>query len=81
MRLGLIWEKVNQVVNERQSSKIMKTLLKKDKIRQRRLQGIGSSDETLKNKPVLISRNINKCQKILDNVCKGIFPGLYAEKH
>jgi hypothetical protein len=81
MKLELIWEKVNQEVNKRQSSKRMKTLLKKDKIRQRRLQGVGSGDETLKNKTVLISRNINKCQKILNNVCKGIFPGPYAEKH
>ena len=28
---------------------------------------------------ILISRSINKADKILNNVCKGLFPGDYAD--
>ena len=32
-----------------------------------------------KNKPIMISRNILKAQKILENVCNGQFPGQYSD--
>jgi len=32
-----------------------------------------------RSKSILISRNINKATKILNNVCKGIFPGDYSD--
>ena len=49
--------------------------VKNKKLRSRALQS-GDSNE---RKAILISRNINKAQKILENVCKGIFTGNYAD--
>jgi len=47
------------------------------KIKKRALSS-GSSNKESKDKAILISRNIKKAKRILDNVCKGIFPGEYA---
>ena len=49
---------------------------KRIKIKKRALASSSSNKED-KNKSVLISRNIKKAKNILDNVCKGVFPGEY----
>ena len=76
-RLEDIWELTNNKIDERQSK--VKTLLQKGKLRRRKLQGIGSGIKSFKNKSVIISRNILKASKILENVCKGNFPGEYSD--
>ena len=76
-RLEDIWELTNNKIYERQSK--VKTLLQKGKLRRRKLQGIGSGIKSFKNKSVIISRNILKASKILENVCKGNFPGEYSD--
>ena len=76
-RLEDIWELTNKKIDERQSK--VKTLLQKGKLRRRKLQGIGSGIKSFKNKSVIISRNILKASKILENVCKGNFPGEYSD--
>ena len=63
-------------------------LVEQGKLRRRKLQGIGSSNkkyglksgkfQKLQNKSVMISKNILKATKILENVCKGQFPGEYS---
>ena len=76
-RLEDIWELTNNKIDERQSK--VKSLLQKGKLRRRKLQGIGSGIKSFKNKSVIISRNILKASKILENVCKGNFPGEYSD--
>lgn len=76
-KLEDIWELTNNKIDERQSK--VKTLLQKGKLRRRKLQGIGSGIKSFKNKSVIISRNILKASKILENVCKGNFPGEYSD--
>ena len=76
-RLEDIWELTNNKIDERQSK--VKILLQKGKLRRRKLQGIGSGIKSFKNKSVIISRNILKASKILENVCKGNFPGEYSD--
>ena len=76
-RLEDIWELTNNKIDERQSK--VKTLLQKGKLKRRKLQGIGSGIKSFKNKSVIISRNILKASKILENVCKGKFPGEYSD--
>ena len=76
-RLEDIWELTNNKIDERQSK--VKTLLQKGKLRRRKLQGIGSGIKSFKNKSVIISRNILKASRILENVCKGNFPGEYSD--
>ena len=76
-RLEDIWELTNNKIDERQSK--VKSLLQKGKLRRRKLQGIGSGIKSFKNKSVIISRNILKASKILENVCNGDFPGEYSD--
>ena len=76
-RLEDIWVLTNNTIDERQSK--VKTLLQKGKLRRRKLQGIGSGIKSFKNKSVIISRNILKASKILENVCNGNFPGEYSD--
>jgi hypothetical protein len=76
-RLEDIWELTNNKIDERQSK--VKILLQKGKLRRRKLQGIGSGIKSFKNKSVIISRNILKASKILENVCNGNFPGEYSD--
>ena len=85
-RLEDIWELTNNKIDERQSK--VKTLLQKGKLRRRILMGVGSSNkefglksgkiQKLHNKSVMISKNILKASKILENVCNGSFPGEYS---
>ena len=73
IKLAELWTKVQEYIQKRQG-KVSK-LVKNRKLRSRALQS-GDSNE---RKAILISRNINKAQKILENVCKGIFTGNYAD--
>jgi hypothetical protein len=45
-------------------------------MKKRLLTGIGEKVD--KTQSIVISRNILKAKNILNNVCKGIFPGNYA---
>jgi len=76
-KLEDIWELCDEFINERQ--KKIKTLVEKGKLRARKLQGVGSGIKQKKNKPIMISRNILKATRILENVCKGQFPGQYSD--
>ena len=73
IKLAELWTKVQEHIQKRQG-KVSK-LVKNKKLRSRALQS-GDSNE---RKAILISRNITKAQKILENVCKGIFTGNYAD--
>jgi hypothetical protein len=73
IKLAELWTKVQEYIQKRQG-KVSK-LVGKGKLRRRALMS-GDSNE---RKAILISRNINKAQKILENVCKGIFTGNYAD--
>ena len=73
IKLAELWTLVQEHIQKRQG-KVSK-LVKNKKLRSRALQS-GDSNE---RKAILISRNINKAQKILENVCKGIFTVNYAD--
>ena len=92
----LIHEAVNKLIKDRQSSKRMKTMIAKRKLKSRGLAGNFSQTDTdqlavstkavtsdrqntKETTSILISRSINKADKILNNVCKGLFPGDYAD--
>ena len=76
-KLEDIWELCDEFINERQ--KKIKILVEKGKLRARKQQGVGSGIKQKKNKPIMISRNILKATRILENVCKGQFPGQYSD--
>ena len=69
LKLEEIWKKVNERIKQRQER--VSKLVGKGKLRKRALAS--------GNKAIIISRNINKAQKILENVCKGIFTGNYSD--
>ena len=73
IKLAELWTKVQEYILKRQG-KVSK-LVGKGKLRSRAL----SSGDSNERKAILVSRNINKAQKILENVCKGIFTGNYAD--
>ena len=73
IKLAELWTLVQEHIQKRQG-KVSK-LVGKGKLRRRTL----ASGDTNERKAILISRNINKAQKILENVCKGIFTGNYAD--
>ena len=68
-KLEDIWKKVNERIKQRQGR--VSKLVGKGKLRKRALAS--------GNKAIIISRNINKAQKILENVCKGQFTGNYSD--
>ena len=68
-KLEDIWKKVNERIKQRQGR--VSKLVGKGKLRRRALAS--------GNKAIIISRNINKAQKILENVCKGQFTGNYSD--
>ena len=87
-----IWKLCDDKITKRQNEFVGKIsiqkLVEQGKLRRRKLQGIGSSNkkyglksgkfQKLQNKSVMISKNILKATKILENVCKGQFPGEYS---
>ena len=84
-KLEDIWQLTNEKIDKRQSK--IKKLVDKGILRRRKQQGWGSEAQTgksgklikSKNKSIIISRNILKATKILENVCKGNFPGEYSD--
>ena len=40
---------------------------------------VSDKQSTKETTSILISRSINKADKILNNVCKGLFPGDYSD--
>ena len=81
LKLEKIWEKVNQKIIDRQKkvAKRVERYLKTGKGIRKRALSSGGFTKTDKNKAVLISRNIKKARNILNNVCKGVFPGNYSD--
>jgi hypothetical protein len=76
LSLEEVWEKVDQRILDRQ--KKVSKLISKNKLKKRWLMGKPFNSEA-RNKAVLISRNIKKADRILLNVCSGIFPGEYSD--
>ena len=76
LTLEEIWEEVNLFIKQRQSK--VKKQVAKGKFRSRFLMGTPMNKEA-RNKSILISRNITKAQRILENVCRGIFAGNYSD--
>ena len=77
LTLEEIWEEVNLIIRQRQSK--VKKQVAKGKLRSRFLMGTPMNKEA-RNKSILISRNITKAQRILENVCRGIFTGNYSDR-
>ena len=75
LTLEEIWEEVNLFIKQRQSK--VKKQVAKGKLRSRFLMGTPYNKQS-RNKSILISRNITKAQRILENVCRGIFTGNYS---
>jgi hypothetical protein len=90
-KLEDIWELCDDLIKKRQNKFVgkisIKKLVEQGKLRQRKQQGWGREPQTgksgklikPKNKAIMISRNILKTQKILQNVCIGQFPGQYSD--
>jgi len=76
LSLEKVWERVDEEIRERQ--KKVSKLVDKNKLKRRWLMGKPFNPEA-RNKAVLISRNIKKAERILLNVCSGIFPGEYSD--
>jgi len=85
-KLEDIWEQTNQDIKDRQDK--IRKLIQQGKLRRRILAEYGQSNikvgmksgklQKLQNKSVMISKSIFKATKILNNVCKGHFPGEYS---
>jgi hypothetical protein len=75
-----IWDLVDKKIKDRQKKYGIEKRLKKSKKMKKRLLASSFSNEDDKNKMILISKDIKKAKNILENVCKGIFPGDYAIK-
>ena len=87
--LEVIWGLVDKRIKDRQKrygieKRIKNELDKKKKtikIKKRFLASSASTKKELQdhnNKTILISKNIRKAKNILENVCKGVFPGDFA---
>ena len=81
LTLEEIWGKVNEHIKKRQNKFVgkisIKKLVEQGKLRSRFLMGTPYNKKA-RNKSVIINRNIKKAKTILDNVCKGVFPGNYS---
>jgi len=91
IKLHNIWHLVNFVIKKRQS-KVKpwlldyesvdrltgKTTVKKAFVRIRKLSQNHIHTKAYNSKAVVMANNIRKAQNILENVCKGVFPGDYS---
>ena len=73
-----IWKKTFDFIESRANKKRILTMVEKGKFKKRRLEGQYYTKIT-RNRAILISRNISKAQRILENVCRGIFTGNYSD--
>ena len=84
LTLEEVWEEVSLFIKQRQSKVVgkisIKKLVEQGKLRGRFLMGQSPYDKNARNKSILISRNITKAQRILENVCRGIFTGNYSDR-
>jgi hypothetical protein len=72
-----IWDLVSKKIKDRQRKYgVEKRMIKIKTMKRRLLSGVGEKVD--KTQSIVISRNILKAKNILNNVCKGIFPGNYA---
>ena len=87
--LELIWNELDKKVKQRQVrySKSLEKLSKtgKGKIKRRIVFGTekdvksGRGSGTVSGRTVIVSRNISRCKTLLENVCRGVFPGDYSD--
>ena len=70
-----IWE----LVNAKQEKRQVKVKKRSNARRLQRNLSTSHAKRIERSKQILISRNITKATKILNNVCKGIFPGHYSD--
>jgi hypothetical protein len=91
VKLDTIWYLVDFIIKKRQK-KIKpwlldyesvdkatgKTVIKKAYIRRRKLSEKHETTKAYNSKAVVMANNIRKAENILENVCKGIFPGNYS---
>jgi hypothetical protein len=91
IKLNDIWFMVNYIIKRRQKKikpwlldyesidKITgKTIIKKSFIRIRKLSENHTKTKSYNSKAVVMANNIRKAENILNNVCKGVFPGNYS---
>ena len=67
------------LVNDKQEKRQVKVKKRSNARRLQRNLSTSHAKKIDRSKSILISRNINKATKILNNVCKGIFPGHYSD--
>ena len=70
-----IWD----LVNEKQDKRQVKVKKRSNARSLQRNLSTAHAKKIDRSKQILMSRNINKATKILNNVCKGIFPGDYSD--
>ncbi len=91
VKLDTIWHLVDFIIKKRQKNikpwlldyesvdkATGKTVIKKAYIRRRKLSENHEKTKSYNSKAVVMANNIRKAQNILDNVCKGVFPGNYS---
>ena len=72
-------EGIWNLVNDKQEKRQVKVKKRSNARALQRNLPAGDDIKANRQKAVLISRNINKAKKILNNVCKGMFPGDYSD--
>jgi hypothetical protein len=70
-----IWD----LVNDKQDKRQVKVKKRSNARSLQRNLSTAHAKKIDRSKQILMSRNINKASKILNNVCKGIFPGDYSD--
>ena len=72
-------EEIWHLVNEKQEKRQVKVKKRSNARALQRNLPAGDNIKANRQRAVLISRNVNKAKKILNNVCKGQFPGDYSD--
>ena len=72
-------EEIWHLVDDKQNKRQVKVKLRSNARALQRNLPAGDDIKANRQRAVLISRNVNKAKKILNNVCKGMFPGDYSD--
>ena len=72
-------EEIWHLVNDKQNKRQVKVKKRSNARALQRNLPAGDDIKANRQRAVLISRNVNKAKKILNNVCKGMFPGDYSD--
>ena len=72
-------EEIWHLVNDKQEKRQVKVKKRSNARSLQRNLPAGDDIKANRQRAVLISRNVNKAKKILNNVCKGQFPGDYSD--